>query len=291
MHIHDYCLGCLSGAWGIHHIDIAQWGNNSDDTGPLEIEGSGFIPSDGLCDTPVTWRVEHTYANGVKMIHMDSRNTEKEFPQFVTPVLETRGCGILFVGSDGWVIVSRGGIDANPKSLLQTTFDSSEPRLPVSNDHKRNFLDCVRDASADDLPHRPGRPLRHDLPPGRPRDPPGPQAPLGPEGRAVRQRRRSQPPAHAAPAQPLAIVTYEWHERKSEARNRETNSKHEIQMTETLSPIGGPVWDFEILVIRACFGFTIRSRISNFLLYLTPSSTFQVYSTLPLACPVSPNSV
>jgi len=38
MHIHDYCLGCLSGAWGIHHVDIAQWGNGSDDTGPLEIE-------------------------------------------------------------------------------------------------------------------------------------------------------------------------------------------------------------------------------------------------------------
>jgi predicted dehydrogenase len=144
MHIHDYGLGCLSGAWGIHHVDIAQWGNNSDDTGPLEIEGTGVLPSDGLCDTPVTWRVEHTYANGVKMIHMDSQHTEQEFPQFVTPVLDMRGCGILFIGSDGWVIVSRGGIDAGPKSLLQTAFDSSEPRLPVSNNHKRNFLECVR---------------------------------------------------------------------------------------------------------------------------------------------------
>ena len=144
MHIHDYGLGCLSGAWGIHHVDIAQWGNNSDDTGPLEIEGAGVIPSDGLCDTPVTWRVEHVYANGVKMIHMDSRHTEQEFPQFVTPVLDMKGCGILFLGSDGWVIVSRGGIDAGPKSLLQTAFDSSEPRLPVSNNHRRNFLDCVK---------------------------------------------------------------------------------------------------------------------------------------------------
>jgi hypothetical protein len=144
MHIHDYGLGCLSGAWGIHHVDIAQWGNNTDDTGPLEVEGTGVIPRDGLCDTAVTWRVEHLYANGVKMIHMDSRHTEKEFPQFVTPVLESRGCGILFVGSEGWVIVSRGGIDANPKSLLQTAFGSNEPRLPVSNNHKRNFLDCIK---------------------------------------------------------------------------------------------------------------------------------------------------
>jgi predicted dehydrogenase len=144
MHIHDYGLGCLSGAWGIHHVDIAQWGNNSDDTGPLAIEGAGVLPADGLCDTALTWRVEHTYANGVKMIHMDTRHTEQEFPQFVTPVLDMRGCGILFIGTDGWVIVSRGGLDAQPKSLLQTVFDSSEPRLPVSNNHQRNFLECVK---------------------------------------------------------------------------------------------------------------------------------------------------
>ncbi len=144
MHIHDYGLGCLSGAWGIHHVDIAQWGNNSDDTGPLEIEGTGVLPADGLCDTALTWRVEHTYANGVKMIHMDTKHIEEEFPQFITPVLDMRGCGILFIGTDGWVIVSRGGIDAQPKSLLQTVFDSSEPRLPVSNNHERNFLECVK---------------------------------------------------------------------------------------------------------------------------------------------------
>jgi hypothetical protein len=152
MHIHDYGLGCLSGAWGIHHVDIAQWGNNSDDTGPLEIEGTGVLPQDGLCDTALTWRVEHIYANGVKMIHLDRAQAVREFPQFASKTLQYTGVGILFLGADGWVIVSRGGIDAQqhavpraePKSLLQTVFDSGEPRLPVSNNHKRNFLECVR---------------------------------------------------------------------------------------------------------------------------------------------------
>ena len=144
MHIHDYGLGCLSGAWGIHDVDIAQWGNNSDDTGPLEIEGTGVIPPDGLCDTALTWRIEHTYANGVKMIYLDKAQAQREFPQFESKTLQYTGVGALFIGSDGWVIVSRGGIDAGPKSLLQTAFDSSEPRLPVSNNHKRNFLECVR---------------------------------------------------------------------------------------------------------------------------------------------------
>jgi len=144
MHIHDYCLGCLSGAWGIHHIDIAQWANGTDDTGPLEIDGAGVLPKDGLCDTPVTWRVEHLYANGVNMIHMDSRHTESEFPQFKNPILPQRGCGVLLIGSDGWVLVSRGGIDASPKSLLQETFGPGDIRLAVSNHHKQNFLQCVR---------------------------------------------------------------------------------------------------------------------------------------------------
>jgi Oxidoreductase family, NAD-binding Rossmann fold/Oxidoreductase family, C-terminal alpha/beta domain len=149
MHIHDYGLGCLSGAWGIHHIDIAQWGNGTDDTGPLEIEGSGVIPKDGLCDAPLTWRVEHLYANGVTMIHMDSKHTAAEFPQFAEArsALHIPGCGILFIGTDGWVIVSRGGIATKPKSLLQETFESNEVHLPVSNDHKRNFLECIRTRS------------------------------------------------------------------------------------------------------------------------------------------------
>ena len=145
MHIRDYGLGCLSGAWGIHHVDIAQWGNDSDDTGPLEIEGNGVLPEDGLCDTPITWWVEHRYANGVRMVHTTRDHAVKQFTQFNSEAgCHYPGVGILFLGTDGWVIVSRGGIDAEPKSLLQATFESSEKRLPVSNNHRRNFLDCVR---------------------------------------------------------------------------------------------------------------------------------------------------
>jgi hypothetical protein len=144
MHIHDYGLGCLSGAWGIHHVDIAQWGNDCDRTGPVRIEGRGTLPQDGLCDTPLTWWVEHRYANGVRMIHADSRQTPERFAAFRSPALQHTGCGVLFIGSEGWVIVSRAGIDARPKSLLQTRFGPRDIRLPVSPGHRRNFLDCIR---------------------------------------------------------------------------------------------------------------------------------------------------
>lgn len=144
MHIYDYGLGCLSGAWGIHHIDIAQWANGADNTGPVVIEGTGSFPNDGLADMPIEWRVAHKYANGVTMIHTTTKKAMAEYPQFHNSTLQYKGCGILMIGTEGWVIVSRGGIDAEPKSLLTDVIGPDEIHLPVSNSHKRNFLDCVR---------------------------------------------------------------------------------------------------------------------------------------------------
>lgn len=137
--ISDYAMGHISG-WGIHHVDIAQWANDADDTTPIEIEGTGVIPTDGLTDTATEFEVEHKYANGVKLIHMDKRTSMKRAPQFSLHY----GVGILFLGTDGWVFVSRGGLYTNPKSLLRTSIGSNEIRLPRSRDHMRNFLDCMK---------------------------------------------------------------------------------------------------------------------------------------------------
>ena len=138
--IHDYSLGGLGGAWGIHPVDIAQWGNAADDTGPVEIQGTGIIPGDGLADTPVEWEVEHIYTNGVKMIHMNTKTALKRAKQFSL----NNGLGILFLGTEGWVLVERGFLDAEPKSLLTATIGPDEVRLPRSNNHRRNFIECIK---------------------------------------------------------------------------------------------------------------------------------------------------
>ncbi|MHC4700909.1 MAG: Gfo/Idh/MocA family protein [Planctomycetota bacterium] len=139
-HIYDYSLGGLGGAWGIHHVDIAQWGCGTDDTGPVEIEGTGVIPGDGLADTPIEWQVDHTYANGVKMIHASTRIAIKRAKQFAV----RNGPGILFLGTEGWVLVGRGYLAAEPKSLLTATIGPNEIHLPQSKNHRRNFLECVK---------------------------------------------------------------------------------------------------------------------------------------------------
>jgi predicted dehydrogenase len=132
-HISDYSLGYVSG-WGIHHIDIAQWGNGSELTGPVEVEGSAQFPdADALCDNPLSWDTRMRYANGVELIFTG------DGPGF-TGVRH----GITFEGPDGWVWVNRGAIDAEPKSLLKERFSPDEIRLPVSTFHHGNFIEGVR---------------------------------------------------------------------------------------------------------------------------------------------------
>jgi len=132
-HISDYSLGYVSG-WGIHHIDIAQWGNGTELTGPIEIEGSARFPDDdALCDNPLSWDTRMKYADGVELIFTG------EGPGFAGV-----RHGITFEGTDGWVWVNRGAIDAEPKSLLKEQFSPDEIRLPVSTFHHGNFIECVR---------------------------------------------------------------------------------------------------------------------------------------------------
>ena len=128
-HISDYCLGGIGGYWGIHHLDIAQWGHGTDDTGPVEVEGTATFPDDGLADCAVSWKVQHTYADGVKMIYTDNKQNKQ---------------GVVFQGTEGWVYVKRGHIDAEPKSLLDSQIGPNEIHLPKSSGQQRQFLDCIK---------------------------------------------------------------------------------------------------------------------------------------------------
>jgi predicted dehydrogenase len=129
-HISDYSLGYVAG-WGIHHIDIAQWGNGTELTGPVEVEGSAVFPADdGLCDNALSWDVDFRYSNGVAMSFTSDGGKNEH--------------GIRFEGADGWVYVRRGFIDAHPKALLQEKIGPGEIHLPVSSHHQQNLLDSIR---------------------------------------------------------------------------------------------------------------------------------------------------
>jgi predicted dehydrogenase len=136
--ISDYCMGMI-GNWGVHHLDIAQWGNGTDLSGPTEIEGTGVFPKDLLADAAVSWQIENRYPNGVTLVHMDD-GTARKHPQQV----EGYGHGVLFIGTEGWVHVDRGVLDANPKSLLKAKIGPNEVHLFKSDNHHANFIDAVK---------------------------------------------------------------------------------------------------------------------------------------------------
>ncbi|OGV70505.1 MAG: hypothetical protein A2283_08715 [Lentisphaerae bacterium RIFOXYA12_FULL_48_11] len=127
--ISDYGGGQVTD-WGAHHIDIAQWGMDTEYTGPVEVEGVGKFPAEGLWDTAITYRFECRYANGSRMIVA----SEDVFDN-----------GVRFVGDKGWIHVDRNQIDAEPKSLLRERLNNGMVRnLKDRQSHRRNFLDCVK---------------------------------------------------------------------------------------------------------------------------------------------------
>jgi predicted dehydrogenase len=138
--ISDYGLGCLDGAWGVHDIDIAQWVNDADATGPIEVEGTCSFYTD-IRDTPYEWTVEHKYANGVRLIHMDMVSAKKRAPEFNS--MPSNGATVIF-GSKGWIYVSRAGMVTNPARLATERIGPNEIRVIRSDDHKRNLLNAIR---------------------------------------------------------------------------------------------------------------------------------------------------
>ncbi len=126
--IMDYSGGQLTD-WAGHHIDIAHWGLGLDRTGPIEIEGAGEYPRDGIYDTPTAYKFTCKYDNGVVITVANN----KQIPQ-----------GTKWYGDKGWIYVNRGKLEADPKSVLDEVIGPNEIHLYESRDHHGNFLECVK---------------------------------------------------------------------------------------------------------------------------------------------------
>ena len=124
-YVYDWSIGYLGG-WGAHPLDIMVWGDDSDISGPMTVEGTGVIPTEGLYDSVYDWDCTLQCANGVE-IH-------------ITP----GGDSTKFIGEEGWVAIGRGWIDAGPKSLLDVEIGPNDFRLMDSRNHYQNFVDGVR---------------------------------------------------------------------------------------------------------------------------------------------------
>ncbi len=132
----EYCDGMISN-WGYHPSDIAQWGNDTERTGPVEIEGRGeFPPPEYLWNVILGFDVRYRYANGVEMFY----TALKEY--------STGQSYMRFEGSEGWICgwYAPDRLEAKPKSLLTAEVKPEDFPFPLKNE-KRDFIDCVKTRS------------------------------------------------------------------------------------------------------------------------------------------------
>jgi hypothetical protein len=113
-------------------------------TGPVEIWGTAEFPTQGLWNVHGKFKTEALYANGVHMI------VSGDFPN-----------GIKFIGTKGWIFVSRGNeqvtasdpvaklkdataLAASDPAILTSVIGPDEIHLYESANHHGNWLECVK---------------------------------------------------------------------------------------------------------------------------------------------------
>ncbi|HEY7499620.1 MAG TPA: Gfo/Idh/MocA family oxidoreductase [Vicinamibacterales bacterium] len=143
----QFGAGMITG-WGAHHLDTAHWGMDAEYTGPVEVWGTAEFPKKGLWDVHGPFKTEAVYENGVRMI------VSGDFPN-----------GIKFIGSEGWLFVSRGDapavtasdptsanvsplagkpLAASDPKILTSVIGPDEIHLPESTDHHGNWIASIR---------------------------------------------------------------------------------------------------------------------------------------------------
>jgi myo-inositol 2-dehydrogenase/D-chiro-inositol 1-dehydrogenase len=126
-----YADGMLTN-WGAHLVDICQWANGTERTGPIEVRATGKYHDDPVWNVLETFDARFRYANGVEMIYtMDQ-------PQ------------IRFEGDKGWLQVHYSKSAAHPEfleastpSILAATIPDNGVRFPLRSE-RVDFIDAVR---------------------------------------------------------------------------------------------------------------------------------------------------
>ncbi|EMI41297.1 NADH-dependent dehydrogenase [Rhodopirellula sp. SWK7] len=127
--VYSQSIGYLAG-WGAHPLDIMVWASDVDTRGPICVEGTGTIPTEGLYDCVIHWDMKITMGDVVATFKPGADRTK-------------------FVGEDGWVQVARDAgrcmgsePELNPRS--NGKIDLTEDSLQVSTNHMADFIDSVQ---------------------------------------------------------------------------------------------------------------------------------------------------
>jgi predicted dehydrogenase len=126
--VRDYSGGLLTD-WGAHLLDTAQVANFAEESSPVEVEGTGEMPTNSMATTFVKFKLRYRYANGVELF------------------VESGGVAIRFDGSEGWIGNNGwlGRLEGTSSELLRRKYPRAGNKIwPMPPNEQRNFLDCVK---------------------------------------------------------------------------------------------------------------------------------------------------
>ena len=143
LRIEQFGAGMISG-WGQHHYDSAAWGMDTELTGPVSVQAVAEFPKSGLWNVHGDFMSRVEYENGITMYTSSGGYTN----------------GIKYIGSDGWIFVSRGSytasasdpvaanksskaLDASDPKILSSVIGPNEIQLYKSDEQHGNWLDCI----------------------------------------------------------------------------------------------------------------------------------------------------
>ncbi len=128
---YDYSGGQVTN-YGAHSNDLAQWGLEMDDSGPVEIEyvSATWLPEGSLFNTALETEFRCHYENGVELVCRTNQ----------------RPVGARFEGTEGMIETTAYPWKARsePETLITSEFPSGSIRTDATSAHVRNFLDCVK---------------------------------------------------------------------------------------------------------------------------------------------------
>jgi predicted dehydrogenase len=125
MRVDTYCNGMISN-WGAHLMGIVQWGNGTEYTGPVTIEGTGEFDK-GLWNTLNKFDIRYRYENGVEVLF----KIERPY--------------VRFEGTEGWVEVEYSDkLTASSQAVLDSEIGPDELRIRDLPSDKEDFLLAIK---------------------------------------------------------------------------------------------------------------------------------------------------
>lgn len=136
---YDYAGGPVTD-WGAHHNDIARWAIGQD--GPVRVEARARVePIPGGYTTPPEFEATLQWAEGIEQV-VCTTTADAWNGAVLQP--EGQRNGVRFEGTDGWLWVNRGELEASNEDILLTPLPDNAVKLESSRDHMENFFACVR---------------------------------------------------------------------------------------------------------------------------------------------------